>query len=384
MEVSLHILLTGATGLLGRYLLRDLSLANIPVVTVVRPKGRQSAEERIENIMANLEESCGRKLPAPHVLSGDICEPNLGLSDDDLKWLNDHCDSVLHNAASLTFHASSPESEPWLSNVEGVKNVLDVCEKTGIKDFHHVSTAYVCGLRSDRVMEDELDVGQKIGNDYERSKIQAEKLVRSASFLSPPTVFRPAIIIGDSQTGFTTTFHGFYVPLRLVHTLSSVINSLGKEAPERRLSLDGSEKKNYVPVDWVSAAMVSIIQNQEHHGKTYHLTPPTPVTAATTRDVLEGVTNCYGARFCGPDAVIEDPTEIERMFYDHIEVYNSYWRDDPVFDRTNVLNAVPHLPCPEVNEDMLYHISKVAIEMEFRWKEPVKARKDSEVIHAEI
>ena len=380
----MHILLTGSTGLLGRYLLKDLSLANIPIVTVVRPKGRQSAQERIDNIMANLEEECGQKFQSPHVLAGDICEPNLGLNDNDLKWLTENCDSVLHNAASLTFHATSDAGEPWRSNVEGVKNVLDLCEKTGIKDFHHVSTAYVCGLRTDKVLESDLDVGQELGNDYERSKIQAEELIRSASFLSPPTVFRPSIIVGDSQTGFTTTFHGYYVPLRLIHTLSSVIAAQGEEAPERRLSLDGSETKHFVPVDWVSAAMVSIIQNPEHHGQTYHLTPPNPVTTTMTRDVLEKVTGCYGAKFCGADTVIDDPTEIERLFYDHIEVYNSYWRDDPVFDRTNILKAAPHLPCPEVTEDMLQIISKAAIEMEFRWKEPVKVKTNSEEIHAKI
>ncbi|MGW8257650.1 MAG: SDR family oxidoreductase, partial [Thermoguttaceae bacterium] len=57
-------------------------------------------------------------------------------------------------------------------------------------------------------------------------KLEAETMVREASFLDQPTIFRPSIIVGDSVTGYTTTFHGFYVLLKLAHTLVSRV-SLG-------------------------------------------------------------------------------------------------------------------------------------------------------------
>ena len=160
-------------------------------------------------------------LPRPVVIEGDLLSKGLGLEGADVRWLSRHCTSVIHNAASLSFHSRERDDEPWLSNVTGTRQVLDLCRRTGIRQFHHVSTAYVCGLRNGRILESELDAAQEFGNDYERSKIEAERMVRDADFLSPVTVYRPSIIVGDSRTGRTTTYHGFYALLRLAHTLVS-------------------------------------------------------------------------------------------------------------------------------------------------------------------
>ncbi len=369
--MNYHILLTGATGLLGRYLLKDLLLADASVAVLVRPTRRETADDRVAALMGTWESKLGRSLPRPVVLSGDICDTDLGLDQASIGWINDNCDAMLHNAASLTFQSTDNEGEPWRSNIGGTENVLALCKKTGIRDFHHVSTAYVAGTRHGRIYESELDVGQVPGNDYEKSKIQAEKLVHAADFLAPPTFFRPAIIIGDSQTGFTTTFHGFYAALRLGHTLvnSPEIQERDEGEFERtRLTLNGDESKNFVPVDWVSAAMAHIITSAEFHGKTYHLTPRQSVTMRMIRNVLEDTYNFWATEFSG-SGELENPTEIERLFYEHIQIYNSYWRDDPVFDTTNTDAAAPHLPCPEVDHEMLKRLSKVAIDMNFRWKD---------------
>ena len=373
--MNYHILLTGATGLLGRYLLRDLLLADTSVAVLVRRGRRQNAAERVEAMMLSWESMLDRELPRPHVLEGDLTKPNLGLDEDELAWVEQNCDSVLHNAASLTFISSDPDGEPWISNVTGTQNVLDVCEKTGIKDFHHVSTSYVCGLRDGDVFENELDEGQEWGNDYERSKVQAETLVRNAKFLSPPTFYRPAIIVGDSQTGFTTSFHGFYATLHLTYTLKKSMNAEMGHDPSKptRITLDGNECKNFVPVDWVSAVTTHVVTNRELHGQTYHLTPEESVSATEVKQVLDLAIGFEGSVFHGAGKPVDDPSEIEQLFYEHIRVYDSYWRDDPKFDGTNTRNAAPHLPCPTIDFDMLLMMANKAIEMDFRWKEKVPA-----------
>jgi len=329
-----HLLLTGGTGLLGRYLIRDLIDFDVPIAVLVRPSRRQSAELRVEALMQTWETRLKRRLPRPHVLTGDITQPLLGLAPEDARWVEEHCDSVLHNAASLTFHGSGREGEPWRSNVDGVQNVLGTCSELRIWDFHHVSTAYVCGLRKGRVYEHELDVGQEFGNDYERSKVEAENLVRGADFLETLTVYRPAIIVGDSQTGFTTTFHGFYHALRLACTLAAspeISAAARMDNPDRvptRLTLTGDEAKNLVPVDWVSAAITELVCNRQHHGRTYHLTASEPVTARMMQDVLEDAIGIRNTVFSGPEE-LENPTLVERMFYEHMQTYAAYWRDDP-------------------------------------------------------
>ena len=372
-----YLFLTGATGLLGRYLLRDLLLADVPVVTLIRPCRRQSAEQRVESLMLSWENQLGCKLPRPVVVEGDICEPDLQLDESSIDWLAEHCDLMLHNAASLAFQSvNGRDSEPWRSNVDGVANVLDFCERTEIRNFHHVSTAYVCGLRRGRILESELDVGQQPGNDYEQSKSEAEKMVRSADFLSPPTIYRPAIIIGDSQTGFTTTFHGFYAVLRLAYTLVKSQQTLEAGQTDNpnhsptRLTLNGDDSKNLVPVDWVSAFITHIVCNRDHHGQTYHLTPPEPVTVGLLQEVLEDILEFRNTIFCGSVVELENPNFVEKLFYEHLSTYASYWRDDPCFDRTNSLKAAPHLPCPHVNKQMLLYLAQVAIELDFRWSDP--------------
>lgn len=375
------ILLTGATGLLGRYLLRDLSLAGHKLAVVVRPTERQAADARVASLLAAWDRHGAPSLPMPHVLVGDITEPGLGLSGDDRDWVARHCDMVLHNAASLEFEATSgEEGEPWRSNLGGTRNMLDLCRETGIVDFHHVSTAYVCGLRTDVVREDQLDVGQAFGNDYEKSKLQSETLVRQADFLAPPTIYRPAIIVGDSQTGYTTTFHGYYALVRLAVALTRLVEGADQidwSIPLHDLS--GNEAKNLVPVDWVSAAISEIIGQRRLWGTTYHLTPADPVKAETIREVIEKVVGYEGTTaFAGAGrsgaAVSPIGEELEAAFYEQMRIYATYWRNDPTFDRTNLLAALPHLPCPVLDHDRLLMLAETAIRMNFKYRDPRPAK----------
>ena len=373
------ILLTGATGLLGRYLLRDLLNAGQRVAVLVRPNSRLDAAARVAAILADWERQ-GHALPSPQVLSGDITSPGLGLSDEDAAWAAAHCDLMLHNAASLTFEtAGGDDGEPRRSNVGGTRNVLDFCQDAGIADFHHVSTAYVCGLRTGVVREDEGDLGQAFGNDYEQSKLEAEGLVRAASFLAPPTVYRPAIIVGDSDTGFTTTFHGFYAIVRLAAALTQLVG--GRESVDWSIplhGLSGDENKNLVPVDWVSAAMTQVVGRRECWGKTYHLTPTEPVSVETIRDVVEEAVGYRGTTAFDGTAAITDQdkggdaaldSELEAAFFEQVRVYTTYFRNDPTFDRTNLLNAVDR-PCPTLDRERLLHLARTAIAMNFRHRDP--------------
>ena len=88
--------------------------------------------------------------------------------------------------------------------------------------MHYISTAYVCGHREDLVKEDEFDVGQEFRNDYENSKFQAEKLVRDFPEFDSLTVFRPVVITGDSITGYTSTYHGTYLYMKLARVLAAI------------------------------------------------------------------------------------------------------------------------------------------------------------------
>ena len=386
-----YLFLTGATGLLGTYLMRDLLQAGTKLAVLVRSTKWATARQRVETQLDYWEKKAGHSLPRPVVLEGDISRSDLGLDAATRAWVAENCTAFMHNAASLTFHAEGREDEPWKSNLDGTRNVLDFCRETGIREFHHVSTAYVCGLRRDLILESELDVGQTHGNDYEVSKCKAEKLVRAAEFLDNPTIYRPAIIIGDAQTGYTTTFHGFYVPLKLLSTLlegaAAIAGSreeltagvrLAAERLKELLALDGTESKNYVPVDWVSAVMAAIYTNRDLHGQTYHLTPRERTPVSLMQEVMSETFITY-AELKKDSKPTVDWFEFEDMFLKGMQVYRSYWKDDPAFDSTNTQKAVPHLPCPPADADMLRKMCRYAMEANFGWPRTPIAKPELDV-----
>lgn len=362
---SEHLLLTGAAGLLGRYLLRDLLLEGMPVAVLVRPQGSASAPERVERIVAHWETELGRILPRPVCLEGDITAGECGLSAEARRWVADHCTRVLHNAASLTFDGADRSRDPWMSNVTGTSNVLELCRSAGLDELHYVSTAYVCGQRCGPVFESELEHDHEFRNDYERSKYAAEQLVRSASFLRRLTVYRPATIVGDSRTGYTSTYHGLYSYLQFVWMLQQYAE---READGRwhapiRLNISGDEFRNLVAVDWVSAVMAQIVLEPRHHGRTYHLAPRQPVTARELEAAMANLFRYYGPVFVGSDALPRpDMNELEKAFYEYVARYAPYWAREPVFDCSNTWTVAPDLPCPRVDLSLLRRLTDYAVE----------------------
>src|SRR5262249_11642230 len=131
----------------------------------------------------------------------------------DRNWIARHCTRVVHAAADVSLRRS-PGGDPWTTNVDGTQRLLDLCAALGVGELHHVSTAFVCGERAGPIREDELDRGQAFHNDYERSKFEAERRVRASQGLRA-TVYRPSVIVGDSVTGYTSSYHGFFRFLEL-------------------------------------------------------------------------------------------------------------------------------------------------------------------------
>ncbi len=370
---SPFILLTGATGLLGRFLLHDLSAQGRRVAVLVRGAKTIGAEARVDELLCDWREVAGVEVPRPVILEGDVRSPGLGLPASAQEWVAANVGEVVHSAASLAFDRRESDGEPYASNVGGTANVLAFCRTAGLRRLHHVSTAYVCGLRRGRVFETELDVGQTSGNDYERSKLESERAVRDADWLDVRTVYRPSIVVGDLVHGFTSTFHGFYKPLRIVQPFveSFLLASLEPGSLLDVLGMTGAERKNLVPVDWVSAVMTRIICDPSLHGGTYHLASTRPTSVGLLCRVFEEmvVEMAERPKAAGVRAPASacDAAVLARLFGDQMEVYRAYWRDDPEFDVTATSRAVPDLPAPPLDEATLRRLCRFAIDAGFRW-----------------
>jgi len=376
-----YILLTGATGLLGRSLLRDLATAGRRVAVVVRPSKLAAAAGRVDELLEDWRQVAGVQVPCPVVLEGDLSSAGLGLSAAQAAWVSRHVREVVHSAASLSFQLRESDGEPYTSNVTGTRHVLALCRDAGIRRLHHVSSAYVCGLRQGTILETELDVGQTSGNDYEKSKIISETEATRAEFLDVCTVHRPSIIVGDLVHGFTNTFHGFYKPLRIVQPFVEAFVGASLEPGSLLdvLGMDGRECKNLVPVDWVSAVMTRIIVDESLHGRTYHITSDAPTSVGMLCRVFEGLVVEMAAEASrrrsapasgGAGGGSFDPVSLGRLFLDQMHVYKAYWRDDPRFDTTNTRAAVPGLPAPALDEETIRRLCRFAIANNFRWPPP--------------
>jgi thioester reductase-like protein len=354
------VLLTGATGFVGRYLLRGLLVSGRRVAVLARDERGATAEERVR-ALSPLWEGARHDRPAcPVVLAGDLRAPRLGLSAAGRHWAARHVCCVVHAAADVSFRPS-PGGDPWATNVEGTERLLDLCAALGVPEFHHVSTAFVCGDRAGPVGEVELCRGQRFHNDYERSKFEAEARVRAARGVRA-TVYRPSVVVGDSRTGYTSSYHGFYRFLELGDRVAApqpALRSARRFLP-LRLPLTGDEPRNLVPVDWVARAVAEVVNDPRRHGRTYHLTARAPVPMREIEAVAAEVLGIDGVRWAGPGPLSE-PTALEAAFLHQVRDYWPYLRGDPVFDCRNTRAALPDLPPPAVDRALLARLIRFAV-----------------------
>jgi thioester reductase-like protein len=257
------VLLTGATGFLGMELLaRYMESTDRRVYVLVRAPDDRVAVARVRHTLRSLfgaDHPYGERVVT---VRGDITRPGLGLGAE-RDALAEHVGEIVHGAASVSFELGLGSLRAI--NVGGTRRVLEFAQRChtrgGLRRLSHISTAYVAGEHSGAFSEDELDVGQRFRNPYEQSKFEAEQLVAEARTRLPITVLRPSIIVGERETGWTTSFNVLYWPLRAFSRGAYVALPARRDAPV-----------DVVSVDYVADAICALGGAPEAEGATYHLT----------------------------------------------------------------------------------------------------------------
>ncbi len=261
------VLITGFPGFVGSRLLRTLAIARPEqsFALVVEPRFESMATEVCELMQAENPAFVGRW----RVLPGDIREPGLGMASAHSDGLRESVRHVWHVAA--IYDLAVPEELAEAVNVTGTSMVLDFCESAPkLERFFHTSSIVVAGDREGAVREEELDEGQSFRNHYESTKFASEMLVRERRERIPTIIFRPGVVVGDSETGVTPKADGPYLMVRAAQRTPAWL-------PYAQV---GSEvtRMHIVPVDFLVDAMVHISAQDSAVGRTFQVTDSNPMT----------------------------------------------------------------------------------------------------------
>lgn len=273
--MSQIVLFTGFPGFLGRELLPRILLRapGLNAVCVVQDKFFSLARQARQQIESQHPALRGRI----ELARGDITRPGLGLHEGES--LRSEVTAIYHLAA--IYDLSVPRAFAELVNVEGTRHVLDFAAGCpALSRLHYVSTCYVSGRYTGIFSEQDLDKGQTFNNFYEQTKFQAELLVRQRMDHGlKATVYRPAIVVGDSKTGATSKLDGPYYLLKLLLRQPKVALLPIIDDPTRF-------RFNVVPSDFVLAAIEQLSALPESEGKTYQLSDHAPPTCAEALQIM--------------------------------------------------------------------------------------------------
>lgn len=185
------VVLTGATGVFGKFLVDELLKNPLRIVLLVRANSQKGAEERVKHLVSKSPKKFS-------VIQCDLTKENLGLGENEYLELIKNTTHILHAAASTKF--TLPLDEARRNNVDTTKVLLDFAKKCpNLKRFGFIGTAFVAGKRTGVILEDEFKHNKGFLNTYEESKYEAERLVRTKLSKFPIVIFRPSLIITPYQ-----------------------------------------------------------------------------------------------------------------------------------------------------------------------------------------
>ena len=261
---------TGATGFIGKRLVKKLLERKGSVVHFLL---RKESAGKVAELRSYWGVSAARAVP----VFGDLTSRKLGVSAEDVKKLKGQIDHFHHLAAVYDLSADA-ESQAAV-NIEGTRNTVEFAKAIDAGHFHHVSSIAAAGLYEGVFREDMFEEAEGLDHPYFLTKHESEKIVRQDCKM-PWTVYRPAMVVGDSTTGEMDKIDGPYYFFKLIQRMRQL---LPPWMPA--VGLEGG-RINIVPVDFVVNA-INVISHQKAIGKKcFHLVDPVGYRVGDVLDIF--------------------------------------------------------------------------------------------------
>jgi thioester reductase-like protein len=327
------IFFTGFPGLLGAALLPRIlgADAELRAICLVQSKFAMQARARLASMPADIAARVD-------IVEGDITYPIKAPAADVVE---------IHHLAAV-YDLMVRRDVAMRVNVDGTHHVLDFAERCPkLRRLHYVSTCFVSGRHPGLFRETDLEKGQTFNNYYEETKYLAELEVQTRMRGGlPGTVYRPAVIVGDSDTGATQKYDGPYF----------VMQWLLRQPKIAILPVVGRPRAyhfNAVPCDFVAGAIMRLASIPESLGQVYQIADPHPMTVDETIRAIASATGRHLIR-------IPLTLGIAKAALDHVPgMYRlmripsasvNYFVHPTTYDTSNVQRDLPGVKIPSLRD----------------------------------
>ncbi len=270
----MHYFITGATGFIGKRLVKKLLERKGTTVYFLL---RAESAAKVADLHAYWGLTTAKAQTRAVAIHGDLTLPGLGVSAADVKLLKGKVDHFHHLAA--VYDLGADEDSQVAVNIDGTRNAVELAHAIGAGHFHHVSSIAAAGLYEGVFREDMFDEAEGLDHPYFKTKHESEKIVRKECRL-PWTVYRPAMVVGDSTTGEMDKIDGPYYFFKLIQRMRQI---LPPWMPS--VGLEGG-RINIVPVDFVVNALAHISHQPGTAGRCFHLVDPVGYRVGDVLDIF--------------------------------------------------------------------------------------------------
>jgi nucleoside-diphosphate-sugar epimerase len=355
------IILTGATGFLGAFLMSSLLERGYQVTVLGRPSKTMRLPERLSVLTHWLNIDPGERLSAIEV---DFSKKHLGLDNKVYLNLCANAGKIIHCASDTSF-AERNRNRVVNTNVNSLLSLLDLVVDGRAEHLYYVSTAYACGKCEGICMETPVTT-RSFNNVYEESKAQAEEIIRRSCEANevPLSIVRPSIVYGDSKTGKSLKFNALYYAVKSISFIRDIFINDIRQGRRRsgkwgfsldddgllylplKIYLTNRGSVNLIPIDYFVATFLDIIEHPGTNG-IYHITSDNPPDISTLAEYCERFLGVRGIQVLwNQSGKNTNPNPAEELFNKLFEQYRPYLSDNRIFDQSRTQTLTQGAPAP--------------------------------------